>query len=124
MSSFFLKFSGKVVPGKKRGWSLGFPTLNISVPQDFGLDCGVYVSRVKTPLGIFLGALHYGSRETFGEKEPSIEVHLLDFKGNLYGEKVEIEVLQKIREVRVFSDAKSLKQQIAEDVAAVRGLVV
>lgn len=118
MSSF--QFSGKVVLGKKRGRSLSFPTINISVKGNFDLDFDVYVSRVKTSRGVFWGALHYGPRETFGEKEPSLEVHLLDFSGDLYGQEVEVEVLEKIRDVRGFSDVESLKQQIAEDVDAVR----
>lgn len=118
MSSF--RFTGHVIFGKKRGRALHFPTINLVVKGNFGLGFGVYVVRVKTSLGVFSGALHYGPRETFGEKELSLEIHLLDFEGNLYGEEVEVEVLHKIREVRVFPDAEALKRQIAEDVNAVR----
>lgn len=121
MSSF--RFTGKVVFGKKRGRVLHFPTINLVVKENFRLGFGIYAVRVKTSLGVFSGALYYGPRETFGEKEPSLEIHLLDFERNLYGEDVEIEVLAKIRDVRAFPDVKSLKRQIAEDVSAVRDML-
>jgi len=109
--------SGKVVRGKLLGRELGFPTINVLGPHD--LPFGVYVSVVTTSKGRYKGALHFGPREVINIAKASLEVHLLDFEGDLYDETVTIDVYNKVRDVQRFSDLESLKDQIAKDVEQV-----
>ena len=110
---------GTVMKGLLMGRKMGFPTINVAFAAT-DLAFGVYVSRVHTSLGVYKGALHYGPRKVLGLMEPSLEIHLLDFSGDLYGEKVKIEVLEKIRDTKDFEDMDALKRQIRYDVDAVR----
>jgi FAD synthase len=109
---------GKVIEGSKIGRQLGFPTINIGGKHD--LPFGVYFCEVETPLGKYKGAMHFGPRFTVGNPEPILEVLLLDFSGDLYGQTVKIDVYNKIRDVKKFSDLESLKKQIEKDVNYIR----
>lgn len=64
--------------------------------------------------------MHYGPIPTFKLAESHIEIHLLDFSGDLYGKKVDVEICKKIRNIQTFSTLEALKNQIATDVAFVR----
>ncbi|MFO0780610.1 MAG: riboflavin kinase [Candidatus Gracilibacteria bacterium] len=110
---------GTVMKGVLMGRKMGFPTINVAFDTT-SLPFGVYASRVRTPDGVYKGALHYGPRKVLSLMEPSLEVHLLDFSGDLYGQKVTIEVLEKIRDTKDFEDMDALKRQIRFDVDAVR----
>lgn len=110
---------GTVMKGLLMGRKMGFPTINVAFgATDLGF--GVYATRVYTSLGVYKGALHYGPRKVLGLMEASLEVHLLDFSGDLYGQKVKIEVLEKIRDTKDYDDMDALKRQIRYDVDAVR----
>lgn len=109
--------SGKVVRGELVGRTLGFPTINVLGHHD--LPFGVYVSVVTTSKGKFKGALHFGPRTVMKINHPTLEVHLLDFQGDLYDETVHIDVYNKIRDVQKFKDLQSLKEQIEKDVEQV-----
>lgn len=111
------QLSGKVIRGEMVGRKLGFPTINILGHHE--LPFGVYVSAVTTSKGIYKGALHYGPRVVLGIDHPTLEVHLLDFSGDLYDETVHIDVYNKIRDVQMFDDLESLKIQIEKDVEQV-----
>lgn len=110
---------GVVVKGLLLGKKIGFPTINIAYTT-LDLPFGIYVSRVHLAEGVFRGALYFGPRFVVGETEPSLEVHLLDFSGDVYGQKVKIEVFDKIRDTEHFDDLDSLKRQIRFDVEFVR----
>lgn len=114
-----LKIRGTVVKGTLMGKKINFPTINVAY-NTLDLPFGVYVSKVYTSYGVYKGALHFGPRKVFGLNEPSLEVHLLDFSGDLYGQEVMIEVYEKIRDTRNFETMESLKRQIRLDVDAVR----
>ncbi len=114
---------GVVLKGAMMGRKINFPTINIGY-SSLDLPYGVYVSRVKTIAGLYKGALHFGPRSIMGLEEPSLEVHLLDFAGDLYGTEVIVEIFDKIREVRDFENTESLKKQIRLDVECVRGAVL
>jgi riboflavin kinase/FMN adenylyltransferase len=115
--TFLIK--GIVVKGTMMGRKINFPTINIAY-NFLEMPFGVYVSRVYTSLGAYKGALHFGPRSVLGIKEPSLEVHLLDFSGDLYGQEVKIEVFEKIRDVKNFENMNGLKRQIRLDVETVR----
>ena len=110
---------GTVMKGMLMGRKMGFPTINVAFAST-ELPFGVYASRVYTPDGVYKGALHFGPRKVMGLMEPSLEVHLLDFSGDLYGQMVKIDVIEKIRDTKDFDDPDALKRQIRYDVDAVR----
>jgi len=113
--------SGTVMKGTLMGRKMGFPTINVAFDST-DLPFGVYAVRVSIldTTGVYKGALHYGPRKVLGLMEPSLEVHLLDFSDDLYGQKVKIDVFEKIRDTRDFDDMDALKRQIRYDVDAVR----
>jgi riboflavin kinase/FMN adenylyltransferase len=112
--------SGTVVPGQRRGQSLGFPTANLVdittlIPGD-----GVYAVRIKEAGTCWSGAANVGPNPTFDEMARKVEVHLIDFHGDLYGQRLTIEFIEKIRSVRRFADAADLIEQLKQDIAACR----
>ncbi len=115
------KFKAKVVAGEGRGHELGFPTVNLDVANvGLNLDFGVYASRVCVNGKIYPGAMSYGPRPTFNENDVAMEVHLLGFFGDLYDSEVEVEVLNKIRDIKKFDSKPELISQIESDVEAVK----
>jgi riboflavin kinase/FMN adenylyltransferase len=109
--------SGRVVSGVGRGRTIGIPTLNLAeVPGNklFPPD-GVYAVWVETPVGRFGGMLNQGPRPTFGEARRSIEAHLFDFSGDLYGRWVRIEWVDRLRDTKKFDSAEQLIAQLAAD---------
>lgn len=113
---------GMVVRGEGRGRSLGFPTANLWVPANGKLipPAGVYAVRAGLKRGVFGGAIHIGPRPTFRGSPPTIELHLLDFDGDLYGEQIRVEFIRFIRKVQPFSSASALVDQLKLDVAVAR----
>jgi riboflavin kinase/FMN adenylyltransferase len=114
--------SGLVVRGDGRGRQLGFPTANLHVTNSDKLvpEPGVYAVRGVLRRGTFGGALHVGPRPTFRGSAPTIELHLLDFGGDLYGEEVRVDFIQRLREVRPFDSVPSLVSQMRKDVEGAR----
>lgn len=116
--------AGPVVRGFERGRTIGFPTANISVAADRALPAlGVYATTARVAGRELLGATNIGRRPTFDEGHISIETHLLDFEGDLYGERMEIGIVDRVRPEQAFSGPEELRAQIAEDVAHVRELL-
>ncbi len=113
---------GVVVRGDGRGRQLGFPTANLGgVAGDKALPPpGVYAVRGSVRSGVHDGALHLGPRPTFPGALPSIELHLLDFDGNLYGEELRVDFVERIRDVRPFGSVEALVDQMRADVARAR----
>ncbi|UCC26289.1 MAG: bifunctional riboflavin kinase/FAD synthetase [Gemmatimonadales bacterium] len=109
---------GVVVKGDGRGRVLGFPTANLAgFPPDKLLPpTGIYAVRGVTRSGIHPGALHLGPRPTFQGAPPSVELHLLDFEGDLYGEEVRVDFIRFLRGVVPFDSAESLVRQMRADV--------
>lgn len=121
-----MRFSSRQISGKGKGRLLGFPTINLEIPGDFGLKDGIYAALVEVFGKKYKGALHFGPVPVFGEKEKSLEVFLidagLDFK--MEGSwKVEIEIRDFIREVRNFGSEDELVKQIEKDVKNVRDVL-
>lgn len=110
---------GTVKKGSGVGKEIGFPTINVDC-KEIDFSFGVYAALVHTDAGIFQGALHLGPRKVLNLMEPSLEVHLLDFSGDLYGQTVKIELLEKVRDTQDFTTLENLKLQIAEDIQKIR----
>lgn len=114
---------GRVVHGHHRGRQIGFPTANvrllgIQLPPD-----GVYAVRTRLAADCIVGVANIGFNPTFGDTERAVEVHLLDFAGDLYGRRMLVEFVERLRGERRFPDVAALVQQIRADVAAVRQLL-
>lgn len=113
---------GIVQQGDRRGRTMGFPTLNLGAPPVRKLlpPEGVYAVRVQTPIGSFGGMMNLGPRPTFGDVAPTLEVHCFAMTGNLYGARVRVDFVSRLRETQRFVSAEALKTQLARDEAAAR----
>ena len=100
-----------------RGRGLGFPTANIAAPGGGKLlPCqGIYAVRASLRTEIRSGLLHLGPRPTFAGSPPSIELYILDFDQDIYGERVRVDFLTRLRDVRPFATASELVDQMKKD---------
>jgi len=113
--------SGSVVSGERRGRVLGFPTANLSVDTARSIPAhGVYASWARIANKQYAAATSIGIRPTFGSSTETIETHLLDFDGDLYGEDLEVAFVRRLRGERRFAGAPQLVEQMRRDVAATR----
>ena len=115
-------FGGPVVRGMGRGRGLGFATANIEAPSPDKLlpREGVYAVRARVRGQRLDGVLHLGPRPAFQDSPPSIEVHLFDFEGDLYGEELRVEFCQRLRDIHAFTSVQRLIDAIREDCDAAR----
>lgn len=115
------RLSGPVVHGFERGRTIGFPTANISVAADRAMPgLGVYATRARVAGRTLVGATNIGRRPTFDAGHVSIETYLLDFEGDLYGERMDLDVVHRLRGEVAFANVDALKAQVANDVEAAR----
>jgi riboflavin kinase/FMN adenylyltransferase len=114
--------AGQVIEGDKLGGQLGFPTANLDVAGLVLPPRGVYSGFTKLKRQIYRLALNIGFRPTMisGKPELRVEAHLLDFSGRLYGEELEIEISEKLRDERKFPSPAELRAQITRDIATMR----
>jgi len=118
-----MKYEGFVIKGRGQGKSLGFPTLNLNIPENFTADFGIYAARVRLEGKEYAGALHYGPIPTFSDKRPALEIFLLEYSDDEPVAFLEFELVERIREIREFKEIEELKAQIADDVEKVRKLI-
>ncbi|MDH3205237.1 MAG: bifunctional riboflavin kinase/FAD synthetase [Gemmatimonadota bacterium] len=113
---------GVVVRGEGRGRGLGFATANLRVAERDKLipPQGIYAVRAVLRSGTYRGALHLGPRPTFKGSPPTIELHVLDFDADIYGEEVRVDFVEYLREIRPFASVQALIDQMREDVDAAR----
>lgn len=114
--------SGVVIGGERRGRRLGFRTINLSMPPARKLlpPDGVYAVRVCTPDGTFGGMMNLGARPTFDDARRTLEAHLFGVRAELYGRRVRIDLIARLRETRKFESAAALVTQLGIDEAAAR----
>lgn len=105
-------FSGTILKGAGYGHWLGFPTANIPLPDES--VSGIFAAKVR------IDGKEYKAASYADVKNKTLEAHLLDFDGDLYGKNIEIELLEKIREDMKFVSENDAKEKIAADVANVR----
>ncbi len=112
------KISGRVVHGRKLGRTLGVPTANLLLGDKKPALNGVFSVLVKMPNGLMRpGIANIGMRPTVDGVVPALEVHLLGFKGNIYGKRLDVFALAKLRDKQKFASLDALKTQINKDVA-------
>jgi riboflavin kinase / FMN adenylyltransferase len=112
--------AGQVTAGAGRGRTLGVPTANIESDRPVLVARGVYRGRTHLDGGSHASVVNVGVRPTFGETTLAVEAHLLDFTGDLYGRRVRLDLLDRLRDEMRFPSVDELKAQIARDIAAVR----
>ena len=118
--------TGEVVVGDGRGRTLGIPTANLSVDDKKLIPAsGVYACQAKLGIGSFAAAVNIGRRPTFHDDQalPWVEAHLLDFTGDLYGQTVQLEFVEYIREEQRFVGVEALIQQIKCDIQQTRDIL-
>ena len=110
-------FTGTVVHGKKLGRTIGFPTANLEIEENYKLipPYGVYAVECMVENQNVNGMLNIGIKPTFEGESASIEVHLFDFEGDLYDKKIKVALRKHIREEQKFSSVEDLKSQLKKD---------
>ena len=111
---------GVVVKGDGRGRSIGFPTANVDTHGELLPASGVYAVRMRTGERWHGGAANIGTKPTFGGSAVTVEVHLLDWSADLYGQEVRVEFLERLRAERRFPSVSELTAQIQRDVEEAR----
>jgi len=115
--------TGEVVHGQKLGRELGFPTANLILDPGNRLRYGIYAVRMLVDGVLHTGVASWGRRPTVDNGPPWLEIHLLDFKGDLYGKEVEVRFVSWLRPEVKFDGLEALVAQIEQDVAEARALL-
>lgn len=116
--------SGKVVHGQQLGRQLGYPTANIRLGRRLSPLQGIFAVRVHgAGLRDHPGVASLGVRPTVAGREPLLEAHLFDFDGDLYGRRLEVEFVEKLRSEEKFPDLESMVRQIDRDAAQARQIL-
>tara|TARA_Y100001954_G_scaffold204329_1_gene225627 strand:- start:717 stop:1664 length:948 start_codon:yes stop_codon:yes gene_type:complete len=121
----YFSFRGTVVKGRNIGKQIGYPTANIKINNDWKLlpNDGVYAVYVNIGLKEYKGMMNIGFNPTFDSQKKSIEIHILDFKSDIYGEGLKVSVVKKIRKEKKFSSVEELKKVLKLDENKVRQLL-
>ena len=115
--------SGPVVRGRERGRTIGYPTANLASETECIPPDGVYAARVILSDGAYPSIANIGMRPTFSESARSIEAHIFDFTRDIYGTRIKLEPIERIRPERKFDNADALKAQIALDLSKAREIL-
>jgi riboflavin kinase/FMN adenylyltransferase len=117
--------TGEVVKGVSRGKDLGFPTANIHIVNKWKLipNDGVYAVKLEYKKEEFIGMMNIGFNKTFNATQRTLEVHILNFDKNIYGEEIKVSFIKKIREVKKFTNLENLKSTLKIDENKVRNLL-
>lgn len=114
---------GPVIGGAQRGTGLGFPTANVALPKGTALGHGIFAVRVKLEGRSLDGAAYLGTRPTFDDGMPVLEVFLFDFDEKIYGREIEVSFIDKVRDDRKFHSAEELVRQMEADCAKAREIL-
>lgn len=119
------RLCGKVIEGEKIGRTIGFPTANLQIEEEYKLmPCdGVYFIQSQLENTLVYGMMNVGFRPTLEGEKRSFEVHFFDFKQDLYGALLHIDLLELIRKEKKFDSLEMLKVQLEEDQAKCRQLI-
>ncbi len=119
------RLSGEIVRGQGLGRKLNFPTVNLDVAEDFKLIPlkGVYAVRTVISGTRVFGMMNIGFRPTVGGSGRTIEVHLLDYRGDLYGSQIQVEVLARLRDEKKFDSVEALSEQLRKDEERTRSIL-
>ena len=116
MFDWHYSYSGKVVYGNQLGREIGVPTANIWIPKQKLPISGVYAVRCLVDQAKYLGIANMGIRPTVGGTRPVLETHIFDFEKDIYGRRITVQFIEKIREEVKFDSIDLLKSQIKKDI--------
>ena len=120
----YYQVRGTVATGRDRGGKLlGFPTANINLQDELCPKTGVYAVTVECLSAIYDGVANIGYSPTFDDHIFTVEVHILDFNRNIYGDNIRVNFIKRIRDELKFSSVAELAEQIKEDVIEARGIL-
>ncbi|WP_421902987.1 bifunctional riboflavin kinase/FAD synthetase [Maridesulfovibrio sp.] len=120
----FYQVRGEVVHGMNRGGRLlGFPTANIKLEDELFPKKGVYAIRVEIEGKVLPGVANIGKNPTFGNEALSVEAHILDFSGDIYGKDIRVHFIQRIRSEKKFNGLDELKERIGIDIGLAREIL-
>jgi riboflavin kinase/FMN adenylyltransferase len=115
---------GHVVRGQQLGRKLGYPTANLRLGSRTSPVDGIFAVKVHGVAELALpGVASLGVRPTVNGKEPLLEAHLFDFSGDLYGRRIQVEFVEKLRDEEKFSDLDAMVKQIDRDAEQARGIL-
>ncbi len=114
------RLTGVVGRGAERGRELGYPTANLVDMANLIPGNGVYAGMSNIGERSIAAAINIGPNPTFGETSKKVEVHLIDFSGDLYGKTLDVDFVRRIRDVQRFSSISELKDQLRKDVDLAR----
>ena len=106
------RLRGMVTHGAARGAQIGFPTANLDAIDTLIPGFGVYAGRAYTNGERYAAAIHIGPNPTFAENVPKVEVHLLNYAGQMYGQPLEVDFLSRLRDIQPFPDVAALTAQL------------
>ncbi len=116
--------TGEVIEGMGVGRQIGFPTANIAVPQAKLLPAdGVYAGYCEVDGETYIAAIFIGHKKTLGHNKRSLEAHLIGFDGDIYGKKLRLKFIRRIRDERKFDSIDELRARISEDIAEIKRLL-
>ncbi len=114
------RIRGMVTHGAARGSTIGFPTANLDAIDTLVPKFGVYAGRAYVDNHQYWAAIHIGPNPTFKELTTKVEVHIVDFDDTIYGQVLEVDFVDRIRDVRQFDSSDELVQQLQLDVQQTR----
>jgi len=121
------EISGRVMFGQQLGRKLGFPTANVALKRLKAPALGVFVVKVTVATGrhsgVYYGVANVGRKPSVGEHKANIEVHIFGFSADIYGQRVQIELLSKLRDEKRFDSVDALAEQIQQDNLAAQAFV-
>ncbi len=124
MTGRYFRLEGRVITGSGRGVELGFPTANLNIDPQQALPAdGVYATWTYIDNQAHQSVTNIGKRPTFDNGERTVEVHILDHRGDLYRQELKIDIIERLRGEKKFSTAEELKKQIAEDIKRARAIL-
>ncbi len=118
--------TGNVVHGRGLGKKWNYPTINIAIPESYKLipKTGVYIVQTQIEDKKYYGIMNIGNRPTVNGKHQTIEVHLLDFNKDIYGKKIQIQILKRLRDEQKFNSVDELITQIKKDESNARTFIL
>jgi riboflavin kinase/FMN adenylyltransferase len=110
-------FTGTIIKGKQLGRTIGYPTANITIEEDYKLipNNGVYIAKSVLNGKTVFGMMNIGNRPTVDGTKQTIEINFFDFKQDLYGQKITISLLHRMRSEQKFESLDALKNQLGKD---------
>lgn len=116
---YWWRIAGEVVQGDQRGRTIGYPTANVALDPGMEAAEGIYAARVHVAGRLLKGAAYIGARPTFNTGRRFLEIHLIGFSGDIYGERLEAELVSFIRPDRKFDGLEPLLKQMDDDCAEI-----